>query len=694
MQKTNVLIIGGGPGGIIAAITARKNNPGKKILLLREKQKGVIPCGIPYIFCRLDSVEKNVMGPKPFADLGGDVQTDSVIDVNLKGVFICCQEVLKFISDGGRIINIGSLSGEYGGPRTPSYAAAKAGVMALTHCLARFVGHRKITVNCVSPGVIESELTKKTMPLWLKDKIMPLILLGRLGKAEEVASVVAFLASDEASYITAQVISVMGDKAQLMDLETYETFELPIPEELKGKLFELWKEKGLGITEEDIRKVMGSKEFVWREILRTSLSEAIRRDILGAAEWMQRNLGKLISEMNEEERKMVDREVEFRIGRELESYRTYFFDFLKSRTLHYGPERIAYYLTAKWMERNSHPLWVRIVNSTIDYFSRCEGKEREEWLRSKGIREISMDDDNFRRYNYLWVPAVSSLYIYGHLAQNGDLYPDLKRVIKENKMPLILETPMAQRGIEEWLRLPNPLQMYHLAKYVNEEFGFDCLFVAMDFEHMLSLRLDPKIVIELLPEEDGGTLQALRYLPDSRRGGHRLLPDGGAVLVHGGGRAAGLPLPGQGDNRRIPSAGGHPHHGGGLRGVPGGRRFRAGVLPRTFLHRQPARGGRGPREPRAVPPGGREGEDRRSRRPLRRGAGEVRRAPSRGRRKGAGHDGGRGARPGPGEQGTLARPREDGASRHPRGEGAGGDTPAAGRRYSPDASAVHIGGGT
>ncbi|OYT34306.1 MAG: pyridine nucleotide-disulfide oxidoreductase [Candidatus Aenigmarchaeota archaeon ex4484_52] len=65
MQKTNVLIIGGGPGGIIAAITARKNNPGKKILLLREKQKGVIPCGIPYIFCRLDSVEKNLMPDNP-----------------------------------------------------------------------------------------------------------------------------------------------------------------------------------------------------------------------------------------------------------------------------------------------------------------------------------------------------------------------------------------------------------------------------------------------------------------------------------------------------------------------------------------------------------------------------------------------------------------------------------------------------
>ena len=77
---------------------------------------------------------------------------DTVLDVDLKGVFLSCQAVLRYMPDGGRIINIGSLSGEYGGPRTPSYAVAKAGVMALTHNLARFVGSRGITVNCLSPG--------------------------------------------------------------------------------------------------------------------------------------------------------------------------------------------------------------------------------------------------------------------------------------------------------------------------------------------------------------------------------------------------------------------------------------------------------------------------------------------------------------------------------------------------------------
>ncbi|MCZ6596410.1 MAG: 3-oxoacyl-ACP reductase FabG [Planctomycetota bacterium] len=137
-------------------------------------------------------------------------QWDAVLDTNLKGVFLCCQEALPHLTDGGRVINIGSVSGQYGGPRTPSYAAAKAGVMALTHCLARFVAPRGITVNCVSPGTIGSEMLDRTMPADLKEKILPNVLLGRLGTVQEVAETVLFLASPGASYITAQTIGVNG----------------------------------------------------------------------------------------------------------------------------------------------------------------------------------------------------------------------------------------------------------------------------------------------------------------------------------------------------------------------------------------------------------------------------------------------------------------------------------------------------
>ncbi len=139
-----------------------------------------------------------------------DEEWKAVLDVDLKGVFICCQEILPYISNNGRIINIGSISGQYGGPRTPSYAAAKAGVMALTHCLARFVGERNISVNCVSPGMIESEFLDKTMPKDLHDSLFSNVPLKRLGRIDEVAETVAFLSSEGAGYITGQTIGVNG----------------------------------------------------------------------------------------------------------------------------------------------------------------------------------------------------------------------------------------------------------------------------------------------------------------------------------------------------------------------------------------------------------------------------------------------------------------------------------------------------
>lgn len=139
-----------------------------------------------------------------------DEEWDEVIDVDLTGVFRCCQEVLPFIRDYGRIINIGSLSGEYGGPRTPSYAAAKMGVMSLTHNLARFLGHRNICVNCLSPGVIAGELTEKTMSPDVKETALSLMLIKRFARYEEMVGAAVFLASDESSYCTAQTISING----------------------------------------------------------------------------------------------------------------------------------------------------------------------------------------------------------------------------------------------------------------------------------------------------------------------------------------------------------------------------------------------------------------------------------------------------------------------------------------------------
>ena len=110
------------------------------------------------------------------------------------------------MNDGGSIINIASVSAQYGGPRSTHYCVSKAGVLALTQNLAIFCSDRGIRVNAVSPGLIRSEMAGAAAGLGLEEKI----LLGRMGTYEEVASVVVFLASDEASYITAQTINVNG----------------------------------------------------------------------------------------------------------------------------------------------------------------------------------------------------------------------------------------------------------------------------------------------------------------------------------------------------------------------------------------------------------------------------------------------------------------------------------------------------
>lgn len=131
---------------------------------------------------------------------------DAVVDTNLKGPFLVSQTFLPLINDGGSIVNIGSVSGQYGGPRTTHYTVSKAGLKALTENMAIFCKSRKIRVNTVSPGLIESEMAAAAKGLGLQDKI----LLGRMGKTEEVADAVCFLASDKASYITAQIINVNG----------------------------------------------------------------------------------------------------------------------------------------------------------------------------------------------------------------------------------------------------------------------------------------------------------------------------------------------------------------------------------------------------------------------------------------------------------------------------------------------------
>ncbi|MBS5150159.1 MAG: 3-oxoacyl-[acyl-carrier-protein] reductase [Butyricicoccus pullicaecorum] len=138
-------------------------------------------------------------------------QFDEVIRINLKGAFhmlrLCGAMMLR--AKAGRIINISSVAGVAGNAGQVNYAASKAGLIGMTKSAAKELGSRGITVNAVAPGFIETDMTEN-LPEELKEGAKKQIALGRFGKPEEIANVVAFLASDAAAYVTGQVIVTDG----------------------------------------------------------------------------------------------------------------------------------------------------------------------------------------------------------------------------------------------------------------------------------------------------------------------------------------------------------------------------------------------------------------------------------------------------------------------------------------------------
>lgn len=144
----------------------------------------------------------------------GAEQWDRVITTNLRSVYLCTKAVLRDMirAKGGRIINISSVSGLVGNPGQANYAASKAGIIGFTKSTAKEVGSRGITVNAVAPGFITTDMTG-ALGDGITDAVVQQISLGRLGFPEEVASVVGYLASDGASYITGQTIVVDGGLA-------------------------------------------------------------------------------------------------------------------------------------------------------------------------------------------------------------------------------------------------------------------------------------------------------------------------------------------------------------------------------------------------------------------------------------------------------------------------------------------------
>jgi 3-oxoacyl-[acyl-carrier protein] reductase len=134
-----------------------------------------------------------------------------VLQINLSGAFLAAQQVLPAMvrQRSGRIINIASVVGQAGNAGQANYVSSKAGIIGLTKALAQEVASRNITVNAVAPGFIETDMTA-VLPQEVRDKMLAAIPLKRMGRPEDVAAAVRFLASDDAAYITGHVISVNG----------------------------------------------------------------------------------------------------------------------------------------------------------------------------------------------------------------------------------------------------------------------------------------------------------------------------------------------------------------------------------------------------------------------------------------------------------------------------------------------------
>lgn len=241
--KNKIALITGGGRGIGKAISLKLAAEGAQIILTwvsdREKaketvaeisQNGGIARTVQLEVSDENSVEKTVANisqnegrldilvnnaginnPQDFDKITPD-EWDRILSVNLKGPFLCTQRCLELLkkSKSASVINIGSVSGQYGGPRTAHYAASKAGLISMTQVAARFGAQWNIRCNTVAAGLVISDMADAGLQNPAVQKAAENVLLKRFATASEVADSVAYLASDESSYITAQTINVNG----------------------------------------------------------------------------------------------------------------------------------------------------------------------------------------------------------------------------------------------------------------------------------------------------------------------------------------------------------------------------------------------------------------------------------------------------------------------------------------------------
>lgn len=156
----------------------------------------------------------NCAGICPIASIEdiGEKEWDRVMAINLKSTYLCSKEAISIMKEKkhGKIINVSSIAGRMGGIATGiNYATSKGGIITLTKSLAEICGPYNINVTCVAPGTIDTEMTKDWKTEW-KQNILKTIPLGKLGKPDDVANVITFLASERANYMTGAIIDVKG----------------------------------------------------------------------------------------------------------------------------------------------------------------------------------------------------------------------------------------------------------------------------------------------------------------------------------------------------------------------------------------------------------------------------------------------------------------------------------------------------
>ena len=191
---------------------------GVKVLLVkadiskRESAKYLVKKGIEF-FGRIDILVNNaaISQEKPFDQIT-DEDWENMLKVNLQAPFMLIQEILPHFLENrfGRIINVTSIGGQWGGFNQVHYAASKAGLISLTHSIAKIYSRFGITSNAIAPGLVATDMSSNELQTEAGKRKVENIPIGRIAEPEEVAKVAVFLASEEASYITGQTINVNG----------------------------------------------------------------------------------------------------------------------------------------------------------------------------------------------------------------------------------------------------------------------------------------------------------------------------------------------------------------------------------------------------------------------------------------------------------------------------------------------------